>query len=200
MVDHGQDMRHPRACLLRGDAGPGERISTAAVAHAADQGDHPVVMGDGVTGQWQRGRAVPPGDDPAQPGRNTVGQRDLRGARARLGTTILAPLRQPLPCRGSVEAHDERDQDGGQAGACVQHRAVTPQRQSQRVSRPQYRQRLRYLLLDLIPFPWKAHHIPWLERFYPPSSCHCDALFATSLQTVHTSVRAAAPAASGPGS
>lgn len=188
MVDQCQDVWHPGALSLRGNDVPGDRNGTAAIQHTDDQGDDAVLMRDGVNSQWQGGRALPPGDDPAQQSRKTLGEFDLRVAGARLVTTILEPLTQPLPCSVSFEEHDEFDQNGSQTGAFGQHRAVDPQRQAQGVSRSQRRQLLRYLLLDLIQFPWKAHHTPWLERFYLPSSCHCDALFANPTSALRTPV------------
>ena len=91
-AQQAQDRPHPRARRVAGQDRPGDRDGAAAVEHAHDQRHHVLAVRGGVDRQRQLA-PLPPGEHPAQQGRETALDVDLRGA----GHRLVRPVQEPLP-------------------------------------------------------------------------------------------------------
>ncbi len=145
-VEQGAEVRHPGTGLATGPEAPGHGDGQTPVDDAHDQGHQRPALGRGVDGQRQLG-ALPPGQDPAQEGRETGPRVQLHPA----GGGPVGPVMEPLPqvLARRVPAQTQAQQ-GSQhrvlATAAGHHRSPHPQGQPDHLGRTQMGQ----MPLDLV--------------------------------------------------
>src|SRR4051794_5151941 len=139
LAREAQDRPEPRAGHVARQDRPGDRDGAAAVEHAHHQRDHLLPVRGRVDRQRQLA-PLPPAQHPAQQGRETTVDLDLRGARDGLVRPVQEPLPQPLAQGVVGRPRQERREHRRLAGAVRQHRAQHPQGQPAPLRASQVRQ------------------------------------------------------------